>query len=178
MRKLIVVINGAGGVGKDTMIGFVEKRYMVWNCSSIEPIKNAAEFLGWNISMKDDRSRKFLSDLKMLSTEYNDCPFHHIVDRAKIFLECFGHGDVLFVHVREPKEIMKFVNAVSSSFGVKPITLLIRRDAVVHEYGNMADDNVENYSYDFIYNNDKPLDEAEEDFMRFFEENIMGEEKK
>ena len=167
--KKIIVINGAGGVGKDTMVDFAKKRYMVWNCSSIEPIKQAAKILGWGHEAKDDRSRKFLSDLKMLSTEYNDFPFNYIVRYADSFLNCYRHGDIMFVHIREPKEIKKFVDAVNNAYKVKPITLLIRRDAVVHEYGNIADDGVENFQYDYVFNNDGTIEESEKAFTRFLE---------
>ena len=163
MRKLIVVINGAGGVGKDTLIGAVKKKYSVRNVYSITPIKRAAEILGWS-NEKDDKSRKFLSDLKLLSTEYNDYPLKRLLSKTHDFLRN-DISYIMFVHVREPQEIKKYVEAVNA----KVVTLLIRRKAVEHDYGNMADDNVENYEYDYIYENELPLDKAEADFMDFFE---------
>ena len=35
-------------------------------------------------------------------------------------------------------------------------------------YGNPSDDGVEDFSYDYIYHNDKPLEEARADFLDFF----------
>ena len=48
MNKLIVVINGRGGVGKDTLCSFVSDNYNVMNISSIDPIKEIAKTIGWD----------------------------------------------------------------------------------------------------------------------------------
>lgn len=40
-RKLVVIINGIGGVGKDTLIGLTNYVYNVCNVSSIDPIKKS-----------------------------------------------------------------------------------------------------------------------------------------
>lgn len=45
--KCIIVINGAGGVGKDTLCDFASKYYKTMNVSSVDPIKEAAYILGW-----------------------------------------------------------------------------------------------------------------------------------
>ena len=71
MKKAVIVINGAGGVGKDTLCDLAAKHFKVYNVSSITPIKEIAALCGWDGS-KDDRSRKFLADLKQISVEYND----------------------------------------------------------------------------------------------------------
>jgi Lrp/AsnC family leucine-responsive transcriptional regulator len=43
MKKLVVVINGAGGVGKDTLCSFAAQEYKVRNISSVDPIKELAK---------------------------------------------------------------------------------------------------------------------------------------
>ena len=50
---------------------------------------------------------------------------------------------------------------------------MIRRNSEAENWGNASDDNVENYTYDYIYNNDKPLEEAKEDFIAFLEHSIL-----
>ena len=40
--KLTIVINGMGGVGKDTLCRFAAERYKTENISSITPIKELA----------------------------------------------------------------------------------------------------------------------------------------
>ena len=163
MEKTVIVINGRGGAGKDTLCEFAAKKYRVENYSSVDPIKTLAKQAGWN-GEKDDRSRKFLSDLKRLTTEYNDLPTKYLEGRCRDFLE--SGDDILFVHIRECEQIEHFIDTVKDS--VKVLTLLVRRGEA-RTYGNVSDDNVENLDYDLVYENNKPLEEAEEDFLRFLE---------
>ena len=73
-------------------------------------------------------------------------------------------NEVMFLHIREPEEINKFVLATEK----KAKTLLIRGGARMTKtnYGNAADDLVENYSYDYYFMNDKTLEEAEVGFVK------------
>ena len=56
MNKLTIVINGKGGVGKDTLCMSLPHR-RVRNISSITPIKEIAAMHGWN-GEKDLKSRR------------------------------------------------------------------------------------------------------------------------
>lgn len=160
MNKLVIVINGRGGVGKDTLCEIAATRFSVMNVSSITPIKEIAALCGWD-GGKDDRARKFLSDLKRLTVEYNDYPTAWLMDRYSEFLS--GSSEIMFVHIREGEEIAKFVKATG---GVAK-TLLIRGGDRLQrgEYGNASDDEVENYDYDLYFTNDKPLDIGGEEFI-------------
>jgi len=161
MNKVAIVINGSGGVGKDTLCELAAKHFRVMNISSITPIKEIASMCGWD-GTKDDRSRKFLSDLKRLSTEYNDYPTLWALERYREFIQ--GDFDVMFVHIREVGEIKKFVDAT----GGRAKTLLIRGGSRMTKeaYGNVSDDEVENYKYDYYFVNEKTLPEAERDFVQ------------
>ena len=160
MQKTAIVINGAGGVGKDTLCALAARHFRVRNISSVTPIKEVAALCGWD-GAKDDRSRKFLSDLKRLTADYNDIPTRWAVARYREFLDS-PDEDILFVHIREPEEIRKFVEAT----GGAAKTLLVRGGSrfVKGSYGNVSDDGVENYTYDYYYANEKTLPEAEEEF--------------
>ena len=162
MEKTVIVINGAGGVGKDTLCEFAEKHFKVMNVSSITPIKEIAAMCGWQ-GEKTDKARKFLSDLKALSIEYNDYPTLWATERYKDFLE--SDYEIMFLHVREGEEIAKFVRATDG----RAKTLLVRGGSRMTKanYGNVSDDMVENYPYDFYFVNDKSLEEAERDFVEF-----------
>lgn len=158
--KTVIVINGKGGVGKDTLCDLAGKHFKIKNISSITPIKDIAALCGWS-GEKTDKARKFLADLKQVCVEYNDYPTAWARAEYEKFLD--SDEELMFVHIREPEEIEKFVNATG---GIAK-TLLVRAPIRLNRgaYGNAADDNVENYSYDYYFDNDKTLDEAEADFV-------------
>lgn len=164
MKKLVVVINGAGGVGKDTMCAFASELYQVRNVSSVEPIKAIARLGGWD-GDKSDKSRRLLSDLKALFTQYNDLCFHYICQEYEEFLK--SDEQVMFVHIREPEEIGRFV-----AMNPKHIkTLLITNSRKEnHVYQNASDDNVDQYLYDYIYDNKFSLRDSRGTFQRFFQD--------
>ena len=164
---LIVIINGKGGCGKDSLIryaiNFFGDDHKIWNKSSIEPIKEIAKNSGcWN-GGKSDLDRKLLSDLKTAFTEYCDLPNTYL-------LECVSEAeqndvDIMFVHIREGSEIEKFKKTVPNRHIVK--TMLVHRE--VHEgklYGNPADDLVEKYDYDCVFENDEPLELSGKRFVQ------------
>lgn len=168
MRKLVIVINGSAGVGKDTICETVGRHYRVMNVSSIDPIKRIASENGWNGS-KDEKSRRFLADLKQLFVDFNDLPQRYLMERYRDFWG--GDREILFVHIREPQEIAKF----KSSVGEGCVTLLVRgRESARKAWNNAADDAVENYKYDYYYVNCRSLKNMESDFMRFFNTEILN----
>ncbi len=165
MKKIAIVINGAGGVGKDTLCDMASRRYKVYNVSSITPIKELAAQCGWK-GEKTDKARKFLSDLKLLTVEYNDFPTNWVLARYREFLE--SDNEIMFIHIREGEEIDKFVRGTDG----EARTLLIRggkRCEQIHgeRYGNKSDDDVENYDYDYVYVNEHSLEETETKFIEF-----------
>ena len=161
MSKNVIVINGAGGVGKDTLCELAAKHFKVMNISSIDPIKELARQSGWT-GVKDDKARKFLSDLKALTVAYNDYPTNWALDKYNEFLK--SEYEILFVHIREADEIRKYVSATNG----EAKTLLIRGGERMKKafYGNASDDDVENYQYDYYFVNDKTLEVAEEEFVK------------
>lgn len=167
MQKLVIVINGSAGVGKDTICEMVGKYYRVMNVSSIDPIKKIASDNGWN-GEKNEKSRKFLAELKQLFVDFNDLPHKYLVEKYQEFLR--GDMEILFVHIREPEEIAKF----KSSVGENCVTLLVRgREDAKRAWNNAADDEVENYKYDYYYVNCHSLKDMESDFMEFLKREIL-----
>ena len=174
MEKFVFVINGPGGVGKDTLCAMAAKHFKVKNVSSITPIKEIAAMCGWG-GEKTDRARKFLADLKALTVAYNDYPTRWITEEYRRFL--LSEDEVMFVHIREGEEIRKFVEATEGC----AVTLLVRGGRRFHHrggaYGNSADDDVEKYRYDYVFYNDHPLQDTEQIFLSFLSR-IMREREK
>jgi thymidylate kinase len=165
MKKLVVIINGNGGVGKDTLCEFAKDTFVIRNISAITPIKEIASAYGWK-GEKDAKARKFLADLKAAFIDYNDLPFLYIKEQYHSFLED-EKEEVLFIHIREAQEIEKVKQYVQTPC----ITLLITREQKKAQcWGNPSDDNVACYAYDYQYSNDKKLVEARQDFIGFLQD--------
>lgn len=160
MEKTIVVINGTGGSGKDTFVEFVSKYTNVINFSSVDKVKEVAKVAGWD-GGKTEKDRKFLSDLKVLTTEYNDMPFRSMADKVDEFRE--SDAEIMFLHIREPENIERAVNV----FGAK--SLLIKRVGLENIASNYSDANVDNYDYDYQIENDT-LSGLEQSAILFIEQ--------
>jgi guanylate kinase len=159
MKKQIIVINGSGGVGKDTFVDYCRIYANILNISSVDKIKEAARILGWN-GGKTESDRKFLSDLKLLSSEYNDYSYQYIKSHIDKFKMDKSLGTI-FIHVREPEEIER----IKQEFGA--ITLLIVNPNKQEIKTNMADANVMNYKYDYVIVNDGTLEDLENRAIEF-----------
>lgn len=169
MKKLVMVINGKGGVGKDSLCQALEEIYNVQNISAITPIKEIATLHGWQ-GEKTPQARRFLAELKRVFVDYNDLPTAYLVEQYQAFAQ--GDAQILCVHIREPEEIDKFLTHVS----LPCITMLIRRKSVDMRgaYGNAADDGVHNYPYSHVFDNDLPLEESQEAFRQLMK-SIMAD---
>ena len=170
--KKIIIINGSGRCGKDTFVEYaksVSDDNHVYLISTIDKVKEIAKLMGWN-GGKDEKSRKFLSDLKLAWTNYNDGVFKNTVEiinnqeetyNSSLFND-WSDNNMYFVMCREPEEIQKFKDYYEDDC----VTLLIRRpDCQVK--GNYSDESVENYNYDYIIENNKGLDELKESAEKF-----------
>ena len=165
MNKTIIIINGVGGCGKDTLIDLLKEQYKVKNISSITPIKEIAKHAGWN-GEKTNKARKFLSDLKKLLTDFNELPQTYLLNEQEKFL--LSDEDIMFVHIREPHEISKFVSLTKCK--TKTLLILPREELKNKDYGNESDNNVYNYNYDLYFNSDKPLNEIAPIWLEFIRE--------
>lgn len=160
MKNKIVIINGTGGSGKDTFVEYCKEHMTVFNHSSVDIIKQAASIIGWD-GKKDDKSRKFLSDLKALVTEYNDGCFKYMKEMVETFTNVETDDCILFLHIREPEEIKRVVD----EFGA--ITLLITNSNVEDITTNESDRRVYEYKYDYIVDNSGSLQDLAEKAYEF-----------
>lgn len=164
MIKKIFIINGSGGAGKDTFVSMVGKLVKTVNYSSVEYVRRAASIIGYDGHSKDDKSRKFLSDLKILSANYNDHPYQMLVATINEFYDVADEHMFLFLHVREPEEIIRLKEEFPEI-----ITVLIKNKNVEEIATNMADANVDDYNYNIVIHNDDGLLELNQKAQNFTE---------
>lgn len=159
MEKNIIIINGTGGSGKDAFVKYVSKYCKIYNFDSVGKVKKIASIIGWD-GKKTEKDRKFLSDLKKLTTEYNDMSFKEIQKGFKVFEN--SDALIMFIHIREPEEIKRAVDYFNAK------SLLIKRRGMNNIESNYSDRNVDNYPYDFIVENNTLLDLEKEakDFVK------------
>ena len=163
--KKVYVTSGVGRSGKDSFAEFVGKYIPTHKYSIVDLPKEAAKVLGWD-GGKTEKDRKFLSDIVDLSTEYNDCPFQDVLSVVADFKNNLIEDEVLFIDMRDPKDIARAVE----TFGAE--TILIRNPNVGKIESNHADANVENYTYDYIIENDGTLEQLDE-MAKFFVREII-----
>ena len=152
----VLIVYGVARSGKDLFVDYLkEHNPHIEKHSTVGTIKSIAkEHFGWS-GKKTFKDRKFLSDLKNLWTEYDDGPFLEIVNHVKLMEHGFlkDPDPILAVFVREPKEIQKIKDEFSDA-----IAVLVQRPGI-EVPDNMADQNVEDFNYDYILVNDSTLDE-------------------
>lgn len=143
------IVNGKPQSGKDTFVDELIRlmdKGRLWGekISSVDRVKMAAKLLGWD-GAKDAKGRKFLSDLKDLSTFTYDGPLKYIRQKLEYYPE-----SSFFIFIREPKEIQKLIDAYPTGTFE---TILITGGLSTDSQSNHADKNVENFAYDHrIYN--------------------------
>lgn len=166
--KVIIVVNGRGGVGKDTLCNSLQSKYQIMSTSAIDPIKAIARENGWN-GEKDDKARLFLAELKRVFVKYNNLPTNYLCKVTDEFLN--SANEILFVHIREADQIEQYKQAISPT---KCVTILIKKDLIdkTHLFGNPADDEVDNYEYDYVFENNLSLEESIRNF-HFLIEHIL-----
>lgn len=151
MKKNIIVINGSGGVGKDTFVSICSEFKKVLNISTVDKVKEAANILvDWN-GDKDEKYRKLLVDLKKLSIDYNDAPTNYICKKAEEFMK--SDDELMFIHIREGYEIDK----VKKLLPIK--TLLITNPNIELIISNASDKKVTEYKYDYYIDNNGTIDD-------------------
>lgn len=167
----IAIVNGRGASGKTTFETMVQKiaaarGKKVKVISTITYVKEVAKLFGWD-GGKTPEDRRFLSDLKDALTRWKDLPYQ----KVKGFIEIYeqSNTDLLFIDGREPEEIARFVN----DYGA--LTILVQRGEF-ELLGNHADDNVMNYQYDVVIDNNRGLDELMQE-ATIFEETFVEEEE-
>lgn len=159
--KKVFILNGSGGVGKDTFVNMVGEIISVKHISIVDKVKDAARIFGWD-NDKSEKGRRFLSDLKDLSDEYNDFNMSYVKNEIANFLNEEDGSKILFVDVREPMQIQYLTSVFSDTQ-----TVLVTNKNVAPVITNHADAGVLGMKYNYTIKNDGTLDDLREEAKRF-----------
>ena len=158
--KMVLITNGSGGCGKDTMAEIMGKYVSIKKISSIDVFKNMLkdytnDYVG--IHGKDEKYRKLLSSVKSAFVEFNDLPYTTILEQILAFTQ--SEEQVLLIDIREPDEIEKIVNSVQQlceDLSIK--TILVINDNVPVIETVHSDNAVFDYApYDYVVDNSETL---------------------
>lgn len=189
-RTKVVIINGKPQSGKDTFCKYAQgycdddESANTLIISSVDPLKEMLTQLGWD-GTKTDKIRDMLMDMKQLWVQNQDGPtmflFNNILEFHKAYT---GEDNIVFVHIREPEEIKKLVNALTGfeSMGIDVISLLIIRGSGEDTPNQPAetrrsDDEalINSYEYDVTINNDEDLIKLQELAAEFVDKLLEDE---
>lgn len=189
-RTKVVIINGKPQSGKDTFCGFAQgycdddESANTLIISSVDPLKEMLAQLGWD-GTKTDEIRDMLMCMKQLWVQNQDGPtmflFNNILEFHKA---CTGEDNIVFVHIREPEEVKKLVNALTGfeSMGIDVISLLVVRKGGEDTPNQPAetrrsDDEalINSYEYDVTINNDEDLIKLQELAAEFVDKLLEDE---
>ena len=164
--KKIFIVNGKPRAGKDTFAELLGKHCRVFKYSSVDKVKQIAAKCGWD-GGKMDKDRRFLAELKRITTEYNDMSYDDVAEKVAYFLKT-DFFDVMLIDIREPEEIERAIEG----FGAEAIFIESKHAQTV--ITNQADKNVENFEYDHIVKNNGSLLDFQLNVKDFYEKNIRG----
>lgn len=176
MQKRIFIINGEPHSGKDMFVSCFKciTHEPTIQVSMIDKIKQVAKTLGWN-EIKDLKSRKFLSDLKDITDEYNNYSMNYIEEKIVKFLNQKNPNKYMFIHARSPYDIEYLKNKYNNIQSI----LIVRDKDTVDEviYDNHADKDIYDYTYDYeLINPGDSIKKYNEIIMNFYE-SIKEDEK-
>lgn len=149
-KKVLVLINGKAGSGKDTFVKFCQEIAKVShsfipivNIHRSDNAKNILRSMGWN-GMKTEKIRTLLADLVDFGEEtgYNNKELFDSISRL---------GGVIFYHVRDPKTIAEIEEHYWFQENVHCLSLLVTRNSVTEEEPDRW--SIEDYAYGRIVEN-------------------------
>ena len=173
----VVAVNGMPTCGKDTFIDICLELLgdKGRKTSSIDFVKKVAFYCGWR-GEKNLKNRKFLSDMKDILTEWDDIPYKEIVKAIKVWdiwndRHNLPKEGIMFVCIREPEELEKVKERLGAT------CILVRRDAAESaQVANHADEEVFDFAYDYIIDNNGDLNQLKESAELLIEV-LEGEEE-
>ncbi len=153
----VIVLNGFPRSGKDEFVNIAKTVYNCINHSTVGKVKEIATIMGWD-GDKTPKNRQMLSKLKDLYTEYFDGPFIDIIHLICMEMAKEKPCDIIFIHVREPKEIQRIKRFCTYKDNISFCSILVKRPESEKDHTSHSDKNVNNFVYDITINNDSTLE--------------------
>jgi hypothetical protein len=156
-KLIIVVMNGTAMSGKDTFVKLATKCiHGYYKASIIDWVKDKLNVT--DKTQKTKEVRKRLSDHLDANIEL---AYSHLFDNVNL-----NARNLVFVDIREPYVINRFVHDCEIVLKVRPITVHVNRNAG-EDMGNHADQNTKNYIYDVEVDNNGTLDQLKIEAIKF-----------
>lgn len=159
----LILINGYAGAGKDTFVKFFTEEFWnqeqrtVSNLSSISPVWKMLKDQGIDMDAKGPAERKLAAEVKAALDNYDFYATRLVLEKAYIEL---AYNDAVFIHMREPRALEYSLTYWQRYAKQNPIiTLFVERPQEGLIFGNVADDSVRNFKYDWVIMNDGSIEE-------------------
>lgn len=170
----VVIINGMGASGKSTFcsmcrdyatsLKFSQPVY-VQELSTVDWVKDVATFCGWQ-GTKTEKDRKFLSDLKLALEAWDNSPVDSVLSKMSRAIGSEAHW-IFFVNCREGRNIDQLKLLIKQRFNWPVKTVLVRNPHTKIITSNMADAQVEFYTYDEYISNAGDLEDLKVTAKKF-----------
>lgn len=152
--KKVIILNGYPKSGKTAFELILARLTLVLIRSSVDCVKEIAmKYFEWN-GIKDEETRKFLSNLKRMFSEEFDYIFQDLHKTYAKFME--SDAELLLIDSREPDEIRRLQQEFNA------ITVFVQRKNCQKIMSNPSDANVENFKYDYYIDNNGTLEDLEQ----------------
>lgn len=199
-NKRIIIINGKGGSGKDTLVSdfitYTSKKYFSGICdniSSISPAENVMNHIrelsssfGKEVPYeKTDEYRRMLHIIKTETDKYCNLSMNYLLHRLSSLFFKDINKKFIFVHIREPENIKTFCDVldaillcnayhkIDNRLTIDVKTLLVESNTTDDkQYGNHADDDVKAYAYDFYFRNDFSTEVSAEQILSEYKTDV------
>lgn len=165
--KTVLITNGSGGCGKDTMAEIMAKYVKIKKVSSIDIIKDMLKNYTVDYTAlygKDEKYRKLLATVKSAFIEFNNLPLGEMTHEILRFL--VSENQVLLMDIREPEEIKKIIQYVEdckdymNNINIQTVLVINNNVPVIKTV--KSDEEVFDYApYDYIIDNSGTLEDLE-----------------
>lgn len=159
--KKVFIINGSPTSGKNTFVDMVGKYIPVAHYSYVDMTRCALDYIGIDYKNKSDKARRLIESVNNSLEEYCDAPFTDICDITNDFLEDYLVADILFIDIRKPSLIKRYVDKYKGTG-----TILMVSNVPISN-ATESDSLVENYEYDIKIDNTGTLAQLQEQAEKF-----------